>query len=81
MAAEDKKIIEGDAGVEGGKGYLTVRGLTFKGNGTVSSQEFEMDGGCFCLLGVDFLATDCVFDGFTVEVGGGDGSAVFVYQA
>ena len=65
------------------RGYLTVRGLKFKGNGTVpdGGPLGEQDGGCMFLYSVDFTAIDCEFDGFRIQDnGGGDGGALFVYN-
>lgn len=65
------------------RAYLTVRNLIFQGNGIIPDQGWEeQDGGCFLIDGVDFVATDCVFTGWTVEDNGyGDGGIIVAYES
>jgi hypothetical protein len=67
-----------------GASKLMVRGLHFKGNGTVPGNtgwSGESDGGCFETYSVDITAIDCIFDGFRIAGSGSDGGAILAYNS
>jgi hypothetical protein len=80
IAAYNTRVIDTWGSGDFGGGYyvrinssLTVKGLTFKGNGknAFTVEGYYDDGGCFSLYGPSLYATDCTFEDFGAGEDGG----------